>query len=142
MEQNKSTKQNPQLLLFKKYNLIQNIGGGSFGTVFLGSNVWTKEKVAIKIEERKSSRTTLEREAPILYYLRGPGLPEVKSFGKTKRYNILVQTLLGRSLYEIYNACDKKFTIKDNCMLGLQILERLEYIQKIIFIEILNLIIF
>ena len=99
MEQKESTKQSPQLLLFKKYNLIQNIGGGSFGTVFLGSNVWTKEKVAIKIEERKSSRTTLEREALILYYLRGPGLPEVKSFGKTKRYNILVQTLLGRSLY-------------------------------------------
>ena len=119
-----------QILIFKKYNLIQNIGGGAFGTVFLGENVWTKEKVAIKIEERKNARTTLEREAFILYYLKGPGLPEVKSFGKTKKYNILVQTLLGKSLYELFNECEKKFTTKDICMLGIQLLERLEYIHS------------
>ena len=118
------------ILIFKKYNLIQNIGGGAFGTVFLGENVWTREKVAIKIEERKSARTTLEREAVILYYIKGPGLPEVKSFGKTKKYNILVQTLLGKSLYEIFNDCEKKFCTKDICMIGIQLLDRLEYIHS------------
>ena len=129
MENNqKANISNSQILLFKKYHLIQNIGGGAFGTVFLGENVWTKEKVAIKIEERNKAKTTLEKEAFFLYYLKGPGLPEVKSFGKTKRYNILIITLLGRSLYQIFNDCDKKFTIKDVCMLSLQLLERLEYI--------------
>ena len=121
---------NSEILLFRKYNLIRNIGGGAFGTVFLGTNVKTNEKVAIKIEERKSSKTTLEREAFILYYLKGHGLPEVKSFGKTKKYNILVQTLLGKSLYEIFNDYNKKFTIKDVCMIGIQLLERLEYIHS------------
>ena len=130
MSDKEKRNQSSQILIFKKYNLIQNIGGGAFGTVFLGENVWTKEKVAIKIEERKSARTTLEREAFILYYLKGPGLPEVKSFGKTKKYNILVQTLLGRSLYEIFNACDKKFSTKDICMIGIQLLNRLEYIHS------------
>ena len=119
-----------QVLLFKKYSLLQNIGGGAFGTVFLGENIFTKEKFAIKVEERNKARTTLEREAFILYYLKGPGLPDVKSFGKTKKYNILIQTLLGRSLYQIFNDCFKKFTIKDVCMIGLQILERLEYIHS------------
>ena len=127
---NNQKSKDSQILIFKKYNLIRNIGGGAFGTVFLGENVWTKEKVAIKIEERNKARTTLEREALILYYLKGPGLPEVKSFGKTKRYNILVQTLLGRSLFDIFNDCNKKFTLKDNCMIALQILERLEYIHS------------
>ena len=127
---NNQNSSNSQILLFKKYNLIRNIGGGAFGTVFLGENVWSREKVAIKIEERKRSKTTLEREAFILYYLKGPGLPEVKSFGKTKRYNILVQTLLGRSLFDIFNDCNKKFTLKDNCMIALQLLERLEYIHS------------
>ena len=95
MKANNSKKENPnsQILLFKKYHLIENIGGGAFGTVFLGTNVRTKENVAIKIEERNKARTTLEREAFILYYLNGPGLPVVKSFGKTKKYNILIQTL-------------------------------------------------
>ena len=123
-------KKNSKILIFKKYNLLHTIGGGAFGKVFLGTNIKTKEKVAIKIEERKRARTTLDREAFILYYLRGPGLPEVKSFGKTKKYNILVQTLLGRSLFDIFNNCNMKFTIKDICMIGLQILERLEYIHS------------
>ena len=126
---------NSQILLFKKYHLLQNIGGGAFGTVFLGENVWTREKVAIKIEERNKPKTTLEREAFFLYYLKGPGLPEIKTFGKTKRYYILIQTLLGRSLYQIFNDCDKKFTIKDVCMINLQILERLEYIHSKNFIH-------
>ena len=135
MTENQNFNSNPQILLFKKYNLIQNIGGGAFGTVFLGENVWTREKVAIKIEERKNQKNSLEKEAYILYLLKGPGLPEVISFGKTKRYNILVETLLGRSLYQIFNDCDKKFTLKDICMLAIQMIERLEYIHSKNFIH-------
>ena len=121
---------NSDLYLFKKYNLVKNIGGGSFGTVFLGTNVLTNENVAIKIEERNIPNSTLEREAYILYYLKGPGLPEVKSFGRTKKYNILIQTLLGKSLYELYNECNKQFTLKDICMIGIQLLERIEYVHS------------
>ena len=135
MSDNTNADSNMQILLFKKYNLLKNIGGGAFGTVFLGENVWTKEKVAIKIEERKNQKNSLEKEAYILFLLKGPGLPEIISFGKTKRYNILIETLLGRSLYQIYNECDKKFTIKDVCMLSIQMLERLEYIHSKNFIH-------
>ena len=135
MSDNNNEDSNMQILLFKKYNLLKNIGGGAFGTVFLGENVRTKEKVAIKIEERKNQKNSLEKEAYILFLLKGPGLPEVISFGKTKRYNVLIETLLGRSLYEIYNDCDKKFTIKDICMLSIQTLERLEYIHSKNFIH-------
>ena len=120
---------NSEILLFKKYNLVKNIGGGAFGTVFLGTNVFTRENVAIKIEERKN-RSNLEREAYILYYLKGPGLPEVISFGKTKRYYILIQTLLGKSLYDLYNESNRKFNLKDICMLGIQLIERLQYIHS------------
>ena len=135
MEDNKNINPNEQILLFKKYSLIRNIGGGAFGTVFLGLNVKTRENVAIKIEERKNKNTSLEREAYILYLLKGPGLPELISFGKTKRYNILVESLLGRSLYQIFNDCDKKFNIKDVCMIAIQMLERLEYIHSKNFIH-------
>ena len=122
--------QNSEILLFKKYKLLKNIGNGFFGTVFLGLNVLTRENVAIKIEKSNNSNSILEREAYILFYLKGPGLPEIKSFGRTKRYNILVETLLGRSLNDIFKDCNKKFSIKDICMIGLQLLERLEYIHS------------
>ena len=132
MEKKKKQKRNDnsEILLFKKYKLIQNIGVGAFGTVFHGLNVLTNEHIAIKIEERNNPRTTLEREAFILFYLKGPGIPEVKSFGRTKRYNILAQTLLGKSLYDLFNDFNKKFTLKDICMIGIQIIERLEYIHS------------
>ena len=117
-------------LIFKRYAILKNIGFGSFGAVFEGKNIQTGEKVAIKIEERKGSKTLLEHEACILYYLKNPYLPEIKTFGKTQKYNILIQTLLGKSLYEIFNKCNKKFSIKDICNIGLQILDRLEYIHS------------
>ena len=131
----KNRYENPKILIFRRFCLLENIGGGSFGTVFMGANVKTQKKVAIKIEERKGEKTSLEKEAYILYYLRGPGLPEVITFGRTKKYNILVQTLLGKSLYDRFNDLNKKFTIKDNCMIGIQILERLEYIHSKNFIH-------
>ena len=96
--------ENPRnsIIFFKKYKLLDLINSGSFGSVFNGINISTKKNVAIKIEKRNNSKITLEHEALILYYLKGPGLPEIITFGRTKKYNILIQTLLGKSLYDIF----------------------------------------
>ena len=59
-----------QVLLFKKYTLLKNIGGGAFGTVFLGLNVLTRENVAIKIEERNNPKSALEKEVYILLFIK------------------------------------------------------------------------
>lgn len=123
-------KQESNNLLFKKYKLMDKISRGSFGDVHIGMNVHTKEKVALKLEERKNSINLLEQEAFILYNLKGPGIPEIKAFGKNKKYNILAQTLLGDSLNDIFNSNKKKFTVKDICNIGIQMLERIEYIHS------------
>ena len=117
-------------LFFKKYLLMNKIARGSFGGVYFGKNIHTQEKVAIKLEQRNKSVTILEQEAFILYNLKGPGIPEVIAFGKNKQYNILVQTLLGNSLYDLFDSNKKKFNIKDICNIGIQIIERLEYIHS------------
>ena len=117
-------------LFFKKYLLMNKIAQGSFGAVYYGMNTHTKEKVAIKLEERNKQKTFLEREAFILYNLKGPGIPEIKTFGRNKKYNILVQTLLGKSLYDIFDSNNKKFNVKDICNIGIQILERFEYVHS------------
>ena len=72
----------------------------------------------------------LEGEVLMLFQLKGVGVPEVKSFGKIGNYKILVETLLGDSLGEISNKIDKKFSLKDICMIGIQLLDRLEYIHS------------
>ena len=123
------TNQNSNLL-FKKYYILSKIDEGSFGSIFLAQNKLTNEKVAIKVEYRKKYKPLLEREAYILFYLRGRGLPEIKTFGKTRDYFILVQTLLGPSLSSLMDNYSIRFTIKDICMLSIQMIERLEYIHS------------
>ena len=116
-------------IIFKKYRIIKNISNGSFGDVHLGENIITKELVAIKIEDKKATNhKTLEKEAYYLYILKGIGIPRVISYGYNGRHNILVETLLGKSLYELNKI--KKFTLKDICMIGIQVLSRLQYIHS------------
>ena len=122
-------------ILFKKYLIISKIDEGSFGSIYLSKNMITNEKVAVKIESRKTDGPLLEREAYILFYLRGPGLPQVKTFGRTKDFFVLIQTLLGPSLATLLDKYSIIFTMKDICMLSIQMIERLEYIHSKNFIH-------
>ena len=117
-------------ILLKKYKIIQKIGKGSFGSVFLGKNIQQNDYVAIKLESKNQNDTILEREAYILYSLKGFGIPEIITYGQNVKYNILIQELLGKSIDNIFFAKKRKFPMKDCCMIGLQILDRLEYIHS------------
>ena len=116
-------------IIFKKFKIIKNISNGSYGDVHLGQYITTKEQVAIKIEDKKTKKQkTLEKEAYYLYILKGLGIPRVISYGYSGNYNILVETLLGKSLH-VLNTINK-FTLKDICMIGIQVLSRLKYIHS------------
>ena len=115
---------------FKKYKILKRIGKGSFGLVYIGKIINTNHYVAVKFESKTQTDIILERESYFLYYLRGFGIPEVITFGHNSKYNILVQTLLGNSINEIFLQKCKKFSLKDCCMLGIQMLDRLEYIHS------------
>ena len=55
----------------------------------------------MKFEKNKSKYELLESEAYILFLLKGLGIPRIISFGKTNNYKILVEELLGQSIYYI-----------------------------------------
>ena len=117
-------------IFFKKYKILKKIGKGSFGLVYLGKAINSNDYVAVKFESKNQTDIILERESYLLYYLRGFGIPEVITFGHNSKYNILVQTLLGSSINEIFLHNHKKFSMKDCCMIGIQMLDRLEYIHS------------
>ena len=117
-------------IILKKYKIIKRIGKGSFGSVFLGKNIQKNDYVAIKLESKNQNDTILERETYILYSLKGFGIPEVITYGQNIKYNILIQELLGKSIDKIFFEKNRKFSMKDCCMIGLQILDRLEYIHS------------
>ena len=117
-------------LIFKKYRVLSLIGIGSFGFVFEGINVKDKTNVALKVEDWKKKGDILESETYILYYLKALGIPEVKSFGICGKYKILVENLLGDSLENIFIKSNFVFTLKDICMIAIQLIDRFEYIHS------------
>ena len=117
-------------IFFKKYQILKKIGKGSFGSVYLGKNISNDEHYAVKFEPKNQQDLILERESYLLYYLRGFGIPEIITYGHNSKYNILIQTLLGKSINKIFINNKYRFPMKDCCMIGIQLLERLEYIHS------------
>jgi len=119
-------------IFFKKYQLLKLINQSEFSYVYKGINIISKELVSIKIENRIAKENVLESEAYILFNLKGFGIPNLISYGKSGKYNILVEELLGPSLEDISKLKQVKngFPIKDVCMIALQGLDRLEYIHS------------
>ena len=121
-------------VLFKHYKLKKKIGEGSFGKIYIAININTKEELAVKLEKRdsdsESSRSLLETEAYILSHLKAFGLPDIKIYGCNSDYNILIMELLGQSLENLFQSQNKSFSIKTACMLGIQMVDRIEYIHS------------
>lgn len=117
-------------LIFGKYSIKYLISKGSFGEVYLGTNVLNNKDYAIKMERTSKGESLLKEEAYVLLFLKGPGLPNVITFGISGRYHILIENLLGKSIYNIWLEKEKKFNIKDTCMFAIQALERVEYVHS------------
>ena len=65
-----------------------------------------------------------------MHHLRAFGLPEIKAYQSLSDLNVLVMELLGQSLENLFQAQNKSFSIKTACMLGIQMIDRIEYIHS------------
>ena len=109
-------------LINNKYMIIEKIGSGSFGLIYKGENVRTKEKVAIKVESIKNNTKLLKNESIVYQYLGGKqGIPIVKWFGKDECNYYMVINLLGLSLEQLKTE-RSKFSLKLTLQIGIQIL--------------------
>jgi serine/threonine protein kinase len=113
------------LLLLKvggKYRIGRKIGSGSFGDIYLGVNIISGEEVAIKLESVKAKHPQLEYEAKVYKTLAGGvGVPFVRWFGVECDYNAMVIDLLGPSLEDLFNFCQRKFSMKTVLLLADQL---------------------
>jgi serine/threonine protein kinase len=110
------------LLVNNKYLLNEQIGIGSFGAIYKGTNIRTKQHVAIKVEPIKNNTKLLKNESIVYQYLlHTTGIPSIKWFGKDKINYYMVINLLGESLHSIV---ERKggFSLKITIKCGLQIL--------------------
>ncbi|RWS01323.1 casein kinase I isoform delta-A-like protein [Dinothrombium tinctorium] len=125
-----------ELRVGNKYRLGRKIGSGSFGDIYLGTNIATGEEVAIKLECIKTKHPQLHIESKFYKMMvGGVGIPSIKWCGSEGDYNVMVMELLGPSLEDLFNFCNRKFSLKTVLLLADQLIHRIEYIHTRHFIH-------
>jgi serine/threonine protein kinase len=94
-----------KLKLGGKYKIGKKLGAGAFGEVYIAKDTSTGEEVAVKIEDNRTKHPQLLHEAKLLKLLKGKGIPELKGALIEGDYNIMVVSLLGPSLEDVFNMC-------------------------------------
>ncbi|KAJ1416611.1 Serine/threonine-protein kinase, active site [Sesbania bispinosa] len=114
-----------------KFKLGRKIGSGSFGELYIAVNIQTGEEVAVKLEPVKTKHPQLHYESKLYMLLQGgTGIPHLKWFGVEGDYNVMAIDLLGPSLEDLFNYCNRKLTLKTVLMLADQLINRVEYMHS------------
>jgi serine/threonine protein kinase len=114
--------------IINKYDFIEEISKGSFGTIYKGQNKLTKEYVAIKVSEYENNAyNNLKFEAKLYQYINRfslKGFPKLKWYGTSsnKKYNYLVIELLGQTLTKMIG----RLSFENVLNIGIQIIERIQ----------------
>ena len=122
-----------------KYKLLQTIGSGTFGVVYLAEDINRPGyTVAVKVESVNHKHPLISHETSIYqhlltrksehFYQGRAGIPYHYWTGTQSDYNILVMEKLGDSLETLFNKCHRTFTLKTTLMLADQMISLLEYI--------------
>jgi len=109
------------------------MGVGSYGTIYLGTDLKTGEEVAVKTEKDLGQKNSpLRSEAETLIELQGShGVPDVFWLGRRElggeSVNILVMELLGPDLEDLLEMMEtRQMSEKTGLMLGYQMIDSLQ----------------
>jgi len=117
--------------------LNERLGHGSFGDIYKTVDIQTGESFAAKIEDSSCKYPQLHLEYKVYRSMaKYNGFPRVYWRGKPtlilgsnntpKSYNVMIMDLLGPSLEKLYTSCSRRFDIKTVCMIGIQLINRIE----------------
>ena len=117
-----------KLKLGGKYKIGKKIGAGAFGEVFMAQDIANGELVAVKVEDNLLTKhPQLFHEARLLKALKGKGIPELKGALIEGDYNVMIISLLGMSLEDLFYKWRKKFSNQTVALFALQALDRINH---------------
>jgi len=118
------------------YSLGRKLGSGSFGDIYFAVDTQTGEEFAAKVESTKAKHPQLMYEAKLLKHLQGAtGIANIRLCCAEGDYYVMIMDLLGPSLEDLFNICNRKFTLKTVLMIADQMLYRIEYLHSKNFIH-------
>ncbi|KAF0987135.1 hypothetical protein HZS_7782 [Henneguya salminicola] len=119
------------IIIGKRYKILETIGKGGFGVVFSGYDLKENKNIAIKLDYSNSRSVSLKFESQIYDYLSdGVHIPHAYLININRTQQALVMELLGPSLDEICQEVGGKFCLKTICHIAIQVLLLLEYIHS------------
>ena len=97
----------------RKFKITKKLGKGSYGEIFSGQALQTGAEVAIKLEPHDIPTPMLSYEASVIKALKGAeGFPTYLWFGSQGEFNVLVMSLLGPDMKQMFKFCKQEFTLK------------------------------
>ena len=118
--------------LLKRFEIVEKIGGGSFGQIFKVKDKSTNEILAMKIEKKREGKQMMVlREYQIMKDFKvESGFAQTHSYWKNEEYHYLVMTHLGPNLETLKLSRGGSFSLKTVLMLGVQIISRIQSFHK------------
>ena len=136
-------------VIAENFVLLNKIGHGAFGEIYLSFSLRDSIQVAVKKEMKKNLKTIQLRIESKIYQtlLNIPnqdfsgkiginqdtviGFPKFYGIGELLDCYYLILEFLGPNLIDLFRFCGtKRFTISTVCLIALQILNRIEYLHK------------
>jgi serine/threonine protein kinase len=142
-QKKKTAINNDQFIINARYNLIKMLGFGTFGEIHLAYDTQTRQLNAIKFEVASQKNPQLKHEFNILEQLNKvensivpEGIPKVYIFDRIEnKCNFMIMEFLGPSLSDLFQFKSKQFSLTTVLLIGIQMLQRIEYIHEKGFIH-------
>lgn len=123
--------------LLKRFDILEKIGGGSFGQIFKVKDKSTNEVLAMKIEKKREGKQIMVlREYQIMKDFKNEmGFAQTHSYLKNDEYHYLVMSYLGPNLETLKLSSGGNFSLKTALMVGHQIIERIQAFHKMNYLH-------
>ena len=123
-------------LILNKYRIIEEVGSGSFGTIFSAEDIEQHIFVAIKVESMRVKHPQLETEYKVYTnFTNTTHFPNVYQYSTEGDHRFLVIDLLGKSIESKFQKLRNPMSLKTVLMLADQMITAIEYLHKKSFIH-------
>ena len=119
-----------------RFRVKAKLGSGSFGDIFRGEDMKTKQPVAVKVEKLKTEVPQLHEESRVYQRMAGGvHVPQHFFFGSDSMTRVMAIELLGKNVEDHFEECKRKFSVKTVLMLADQMISALEFFHKMGYIH-------